>query len=172
MAKKRQNLQEAQALKNEVSNWVQTFNFLQLDVIEAVCQRDNIELIEYIDSNEPTWEDLAEYTGESVKKLKKEYNELEDHYSYERMQDEARDRNYPMWNTLFEFKSSTTPEIRNAAREAGIGIIEGLADFNTILFFSGCGYSFYGAHWIPLYLNLPWNKDLLKKYKNLDYSMM
>jgi len=37
---------------------------------------------------------------------------------------------------------------------------------------AGAGYSFYGQHWIPLFLSLPWNSDLKEKYKNVDYSMM
>lgn len=75
------------------------------------------------------------------------------------------DNNYPMWNTLFEFKEQPSKEIVQAAINAGFGVIEH-EDFNTMLFVSGAGYSFYSAHWIPFYLGLPWvNVNVTESYQ-------
>jgi hypothetical protein len=77
-----------------------------------------------------------------------------------------------MWNTCFEFKENESEEVIQAAIDAGFGIIEGMDDFNTLLFVSGCGYSFYGAHWIPMFLELLWNTEIKKlvEEKNIKYN--
>ena len=75
-----------------------------------------------------------------------------------------------MWNTLFEFRATVYEELLEKCQDAGFGIIEGLEPFKDTLFVTGCGYSFYGAHWIPLYLSL-FPKEA-KKYKDVNYSMM
>ena len=79
----------------------------------------------------------------------------------ENKEDEIRefaqdDENYPMWSTLFEFKSSfdNTQSNIEKAQEVGLGVIEGLEPFNTTLFAMSCGHSFYASYWIPLYLSI------------------
>ena len=63
---------------------------------------------------------------------------------------------YPMWNTMFEARDSWLndwiSDHVDELYELGIGVIEGEGDLNHMLFFSGCGYDFYEAHWIPLYI--------------------
>lgn len=163
------NLKLAYELKNEVSNWVQTFNFIQVDVLQLVAQDC---LFEYIRQPEITFEDVAEYSDLTAKQLKRKYSEVENCPEYDSCREEKEQNNYPMWNTCFEFKENESEEVIKAAIDAGCGVIEGLGDFNQILFFSGCGYSFYGSHWIPLFLSLPWNEDKRKKYNGVNYSMM
>lgn len=164
-----ENLKLAYELKNLVSEWVSKFNYIQLDILNLVAQ-DN--LFEYIRQNELTFEDVAEYSSMTAKQLMLEFGTVEDCPEYDSCREDKEQNNYPMWNTCFEFKDNESEEVIQAAISAGFGVIENLGDFNQILFVSGCGYSFYGAHWIPLFLNLPWNSDLKKKYANVNYSMM
>lgn len=174
-------INNANELKNEVSKWVNTLNFINLEVLEKIA--DNC-LHEYIRIPEPDCNEfinsysLNEEYEEFLRDNEEEDNEenkirfCEDHISFERFRDEQE--NYPMWGTCFEFKESVSEDIIQAAINAGFGIIEGLEPFNTILFVSGAGYSFYSAHWIPLYLNLPWNEDIKESVErlNIDYSGM
>lgn len=164
-----ENLKLAYELKNLAYNWVETFNYIQVDVLNKCCED---MLIEYIRQPEITFEDVAEYSELTAKQLQRKYKTVENCEEYETCREEKEQSNYPMWNTCFEFKHEESEETIQAAIDAGFGIIEGMEDFNTLLFVSGCGYSFYGAHWIPLFLNLPWNSDLKKKYTGVDYSMM
>ncbi len=174
---KKDNDSLAYELKNLASAWVETFNFIQLDVLEAVAERENTSIMECIRQEEITHEDIADHNGhykdsKYIKALKKEFPNVEDCDDYESVRQQREQDNYPMWNTCFEFKRKEYDNVIEAAMEAGCGVIEGLGDFNQILFFSGCGYSFYGAHWIPLFLNLPWNKALKAKYAGVKFDMM
>lgn len=50
----------------------------------------------------------------------------------------------------------------------GLGVIQGLDDFNNILFMTSAGHSFYSAYWIPLYLKLfPTEAE---KYAGINYQ--
>lgn len=170
----------ADYLKNEASKFVDTrFNFIQLNVLQKMA---NDCLYEYIRPEEPDYleflnnyglhsefKDATEQEAEEADtETLKEFCENES--SFDSWVQDVESGNYPMWNTCFEFRDEPSEEVIQAAIDAGFGIIEGLDDFNTILFSSGCGYSFYGAHWIPLFLNLPWNKDLKKQAKEVNYS--
>jgi hypothetical protein len=73
-----------------------------------------------------------------------------------------------MWSTLFEFRDEPSETVIEAAIEAGFGVVDSTDNYNTMLFVKGAGYSFYGAHWIPLYLGLPWVNS--KDYSGIDYS--
>ena len=161
----------AQELKDKVNAWFdREFNFIQLDVLNKCCENN---LFEYIRQPEITIEDLAEYEGETENKewmeaQMAEYPEIEENPLYDKVRDSKQDENYPMWNTCFEFRYEPGEEMIQAAIKAGLGVIEGMEDFNTLLFASGCGYSFYGAHWIPMYLNFYENEA--KKYKGVKYN--
>ncbi|MGM0496245.1 MAG: hypothetical protein ACQERX_06240 [Bacillota bacterium] len=188
------NRELARELYNLTDKWVQTFNFIDVSILEKVS--DNM-LFEYIRQPEPDYEEfvnnydlhseLLEYiqehfngVNENIDLFKDEafeetiqaFCEEEQQNNFEDWRSEQEGENYPMWNTCFEFKHDESEEVIQAAEKAGFGIIEDLDDFNTILFVSGAGYSFYGAHWIPLFLSLPWNSDLREKYKDVNYSMM
>lgn len=172
-----ENLKMAYELKKLASDWVETFNFIQIDVLEAIAERDDTSVIEHIRQEEITHEDIADHNGhygdkKYIKKMKEEYPDVENHPDYDSVRDQRDQDNYPMWNTCFEFKHDESEEVIQAAIDAGLGVIEGLGDFNTILFARGCGYSFYGSHWIPLFLNLPWNKALKEKYQSVKYDMV
>lgn len=88
--------------------------------------------------------------------------------SYEDEIRERQDENYPMWNTLFEFKDEPSEDWINKAEASGYGVIESTEHFNTTLFASGCGYSFYGAHWIPMYLSFFSHEA--EKYEGIYYG--
>lgn len=170
------NAELAHELKNKVSEWVNTFNFIQVDVLKLVAESENSDLMEHIRQPKLTWEGLADFEGcvgnkKWIKEQQKKCGgELENHPSYDSYREQQEQDNYPMWNTCFEFKEKESDEVIEAAINAGFGVIEGLGGFNQILFVSGAGYSFYGAHWIPLYLALPWNESERKKYAGVDYS--
>jgi hypothetical protein len=78
--------------------------------------------------------------------------------------------NYPMWNTCFEFRNSFYNSEENVMKclSVGLGVIEGLDDFNNILFMKSAGHSFYSAYWIPLYLKLFPNEA--EKYAGINYQ--
>ena len=99
----------------------------------------------------------------------------------EHKEDELREfsydnENYPMWNTLFEFKNNydSTQGNIDKAQEVGLGVIEGLEPFNTTLFAMSCGHSFYASYWMPLYLSMWTDDNGLEKYgfsfKRSDYD--
>lgn len=184
---------DSHELKNMVSQWVDTFNFIQLEVLEKMadsCLFEYIrqpepdyeefvnnynlhkELLEYIQKD---WDDVHEginlFGEETFEESIKYFCEEEYRNEFETFTDERSNENYPMWNTCFEFKHEENEDVIQAAVDAGFGIIEGLEPFNTILFVKGCGYSFYGAHWIPMFLNLPWNTDIKKQVieKGIEY---
>jgi hypothetical protein len=159
-------------LKRDVEKWVREFNYINLDTLQAVAEKEGTEIIEYIRQQDITWDDVAEFTGDEKKSLKRKFKTIENHPDYDDIRIQKEQDNYPMWNTLFEFKEEASDEEIQAAIDAGFGVIENFSDFNQILFVAGAGYSFYGAHWIPMYLNLPWNKELKKQFKNTDYSML
>jgi hypothetical protein len=77
---------------------------------------------------------------------------------------------YPMWNTCFEFRDSfyNSEEDIEKCMSVGLGVIDGLKDFNVILFMSSAGHSFYSAYWIPLYFKF--YPSEAEKYKGINYS--
>lgn len=189
--KSQENYRNASDLKHKVENWVnREFNFIQLEVYEKMA--DN-SLFEYIEPIEPDygeflnnyslhdefWQEYAENNDLNESELKefqdgdeelyfedlKEF--CEDHQNFESFVNERE--NYPMWNTLFEVRSSWD-KINEAAKNAGCGIITGLEPFNDTIFMTSAGHSFYSAYWIPIYLEL--FEDERKKYKNIDFSMV
>ena len=78
--------------------------------------------------------------------------------------------NYPMWNTCFEFRDSfyNSEEDVEKCMSVGLGVIEGLDDFNNLLFMTSAGHSFYSAYWIPLYFKF--FEHEAEKYAGIDYS--
>lgn len=173
-----ENLKLAYELKRETEEYVdKNFNMVQLAVYEKCCRADEKELFEMIEQEDIDWEDIADHEGHYgdekwIEAQQEEYAEISDHPAFESVRDNKEQNNYPMWNTLFEFKHEPSEEEIQAARDAGFGVITGMEDFNTTLFARGCGYSFYGAHWIPFYLNIPWRSAFKDKYKGVKYDMM
>ena len=171
-----------------MENWVNTnFNFISLQVVEGVLESDNQSLIECIrrrPDNEyvDTYIDVADQDQieEDEREAKeKGYEGLSAYLLAERwdfvqelVDDNYNDDNYPMWNTLFEYRysPSSTSLVLDKARDAGFGVIEETEHFKPMLFLAGCGYSFYSAHWIPLYLAL--YPDKAKEYAGVDFDMV
>ena len=77
---------------------------------------------------------------------------------------------YPMWNTCFEFRDSFYNSEKDIQKcmSVGLGVINGLEDFNLILFSSSAEHSFYSAYWIPLYFKF--FPSEAEKYAGIDYS--
>jgi hypothetical protein len=80
---------------------------------------------------------------------------------------EIRDGIYPYWGTVFHCDGID----KDLARAAGFLPFE-CEGIGTCLGVAGCGYSFYGQHWIPLWLSLPWNDEARERFEGLDYSML
>jgi len=78
--------------------------------------------------------------------------------------------NYPMWNTCFEFRDAfyNSDEDVEKCMSVGLGVIEGLDDFNNLLFMTSAGHSFYSAYWIPLYFKFFPNEA--EKYAGINYQ--
>jgi hypothetical protein len=77
---------------------------------------------------------------------------------------------YPMWNTCFEFRDSfyNQEESIEICKSVGLGVIQGLDDFNNIVFMTSAGHSFFSAYWIPLYLKL--FPSEAEKYAGINYQ--
>jgi len=174
------NFRLADELKRKAESWVdRSFNFIHLDVYEKMA--DGM-LFEYIRNPDPTADEAIEWYDDRDDDEKAEIEEERDgedldEFLLENYRDEIvsyRDEqgreNYPMWNTLFEFRWDASEEWLVKAEKAGFGVIERLEDFNPTLFVAGCGYSFYGTHWIPLYLSI--FEAEAEYYKNVKYDMM
>lgn len=176
-------------LKREVEEWAQRFNYLQLAVLEKYTDNQLIEYIRpepldpsdwYNDKRDHEREEIEQEYGAETgddqnlhanSKFPDEFIEwLKESYSddiREYMERNGRE-NYPMWNTLFEFKDYyCDDETLNKIQELGMGVIEH-EDFNTIIFMMSCGHSFYGSYWIPLYLAL--FDSAREKYKGVKYD--
>jgi hypothetical protein len=68
--------------------------------------------------------------------------------------------NYPMWNTVWRCEGFyIESDYCNVDKlyDLGIGVIDHESGY--YLFISGAGYSFYQAHWIPLFKMLGWIKE-------------
>jgi hypothetical protein len=161
----------AEDLKNMVSIWVdRSFNYIDLSNAEKVFDQ---MLIEHIESNQ-TEETAAEFINDYSYSDDFKDSGLESALEYVQEEHEgefteyAEQDHYPMWSTLFEFRSEPSQETINAAQEAGFGIINSSDHYNTMLFVKGAGYSFYSAHWIPMYLGLTWTRS--EEYKDIDFS--
>ena len=76
--------------------------------------------------------------------------------------------NYPIWNTLFEFDNWGDDFVKNnieLLQAIGFVVIEPFNEFDWMLGFRGCGYSFYDAHWIPMYIDVFKNREMIKLYQ-------
>jgi hypothetical protein len=78
--------------------------------------------------------------------------------------------NYPMWNTLFEWRDSyyNNSDVTNIVLSKGCGVVEELDGFNNLIFMKSAGHSFYSSYWIPLYLDL--YPDEEEKYSDINYK--
>lgn len=154
-------------LKREVELWVdRSFNFIQLEVFERMSdnmliehihqpQIDNDSIEDWLNSSgieDEVKQEFIDYDGEHESeyafdepdhKLYEDHKQMLFDYIKENYEDDLREYldndNYPMWNTLFEFKSSHVPdEWDSAIQNCGMSIIEGLEPFNKTIFFYWC----------------------------------
>lgn len=77
------------------------------------------------------------------------------------------DSNYPIWNWLFEIDTFDwlIKDNIEQIQELGFVVIEPFNNFSWMLGFRGCGYSFYDAHWIPLFIDVFGDVELKKLYE-------
>ena len=76
--------------------------------------------------------------------------------------------NYPIWNALFEFDNWGDDFVKDnigLLQAIGFVVIEPFNEFDWMLGFRGCGYSFYDAHWIPMYIDVFKNYEMIKLYE-------
>lgn len=84
--------------------------------------------------------------------------------AYEDWENKCQDY-YPTWGTLFEVSDSYIANkiLENLKEVQGIGfiILDDFDELNVTLGVNGGGYSFYDAHWTPLYdlLGLHWHSE-------------
>lgn len=144
------------------------------DFVAEYSAEVNEKAIEFFKSSELE-EDEANQRWSEIEPLFQEWFEenrdefiLNEMSEFEDFRHEREDENYPMWNTLFEFRSEPPAEWIEKAKASGFGVIDSFGPFNTTLFVSGAGYSFYGQHWIPLYMRTI--HGVAEKYAGVDYS--
>jgi hypothetical protein len=184
-------------LRCKVNTWIDsTFNFILVDVLELVAEKQGTYLGEFI--KQPSLLEVLESAAEQIEDfyvLLKEFKKSEEEIDleelneselvqfydylfgkgYARTLEEIKNNpdNYPLHGTCFEIRESpdswTSRQIIANAEKADLGVISDLEYFNSLLFISGSGYNFYRAHWIPLYL-LCYEEEK-EKYKDLaaDY---
>ena len=195
-------------LEKTINVWVErSFNYIQVGVLEKICDNN---LYEYIRNKTPQevfddWlndckemEKVAEFYSENkmdgFDEFQKKYESIEDtminsliecfgietfekfkEWCLETYDDDIHEyiyeqENYPMWNTCFEFRDAfyNSEEYIEKCFYVGLGVIQGLDDFNNILFMTSAEHSFYSAYWIPLYLKLfPTEAE---KYAGINYQ--
>lgn len=143
-------------------DWLHEMNFSKL-VSEWSVNSEHEQIIvcssreDFINSyGQEDWDEFKSYCMEIY------VDDIED-YGYQQ-------ENYPLWNTLFEFRDSSrnNEEDIQKCMSVGLGVIENLDSFNTIIFMTSAGHSFFSAYWIPLYLEF--FPDEKTKYEGIDYS--
>ena len=183
----------AQELYNIADKYVTTnFNYIQLSVLEKMSDGARYEYIDQVDIDFEDFINNYQLGGELLEHLQENYDDVtegvdlfkeelfindieefcENHENFDSYREDQEQDNYPMWNTCFEFRHEPSEDEIKAATDAGLGIIRDVEGFNTLLFASGCGYSFYGAHWIPMIIELNMFGDTKERSKGVKYDMM
>lgn len=178
-----------------------TFNYIELDVYEIVLShhgQDFWGVIEYPDEEDmrelfiaeeqSMVEDQAESFWQASENME-EYDTIEEfiegeyggYYDFvvthmegefERFATEENEGLYPVWGTLFEIRDTyDSRRITSAAQNVGLGVIRDFGSFNTTLFSTSAGHSFYSDYWIPLYLQIC-SPEQAKRWEGVDYSMV
>ena len=141
-----QNISEMSNLASQLINM--HFNKQHLQVVEKIASMDYGHLCEHIVHKDCT-----------IHK-----SELNDDCEECLNQDE----NYPIWNALFEFDNWGDDIVKSnieLLQAIGFVVIEPFSEFDWMLGFRGCGYSFYDAHWIPMYIDVFKNHEMIKLYE-------
>jgi hypothetical protein len=116
-----------------------------------------------------TFNSIGEYNQavEQFNQAKEEYDDnmrkwQEYQDAYREYESKCEDY-YPMWGTIFECEDNWLGEeiLNNIESVQNIGFIvmDDFDELNVCLGVAGAGYSFYDAHWTPLYdlLGLQWH---------------
>jgi len=181
-------------LQSRAEKFSNEFNFIHMDVVKVYLESEREYLIDCIRQEEPEQTDFIheyglfpelvdhvkeceECTEEEAENYINSLDDVNDHVKdfidgchdldFQNWKENKVDENYPMWNTLFEFKHTPSESVLQAAIDSGFGVIES-DSFNPMLFVSGAGYSFMSQHWIPLFLRLPWVNA--ERYEGIKYQ--
>ena len=98
---------------------------------------------------------LGEYDNSEFDEFLKETDE------FKSFKDDRLTDYYPMWNWVFsapQFYIDSDYMDVDKLYQLGIGVIDDPTGY--YLFISGAGYDFYDAHWIPLFRELGWIKEI------------
>ena len=139
------NWREMETLSNKLIST--NFNQIHLQVIEDIATLENGH--------------LSEYVYPSI---------CDEHKTRNENCDECWDidKVYPIWNATFEIKNPNDEWIFDhidTIQKCGFITIQPFHCFNTILGFNGGGYNFHEMHWIPLFLNVFENREMIKLYE-------
>lgn len=155
-------------LRTVVGRWVcEDFNAIPLDAAEIVHQHHTGELpscrvpcFDLDDEDERTGaiQFCTDHGHDCIDGDSEDY-EIEDSIA------EIAGEQYPMWGTVFH-SDDIDPDLAIAA---GFSVLE-IEGIGQCLGVAGAGYSFYSAHWIPLWLSLPWNDTGRERFAGVDYS--
>ena len=141
------------------------------NIIMDFCEANSLDFKVYGNETEGTLEECFRKSyGELMWFSFIDYLNREYEYEIDDFSNQTINENYPMWNTLFEFRDSfyNADEDSEKILSLGLGLIEGLEPFNNMIFMTSGGHSFNSAYWIPLYLKF--YPDEAVKYKDVDYS--
>lgn len=168
-----------QSKREAVREWVNEFNAIPMGVIGKLLSIDLDELVEITPPSEGDSVYIfdGEYRGHSGEIIRKD-EENDDCYivnvdgcdesiSIRKNDfDVEHEGSLPMWGTMWAFGSPLdnywldTAEGRQAMADCGFRIYK-QEDYGYIFGIDGAGYSFYDAHWIPLYdaRGLKWHEE-------------
>ena len=167
----------ARELRDRVERWFrETFSPIPLSIVEQAYRADtrgHLSEIMEVDIDAVYWAFFEEHGEESERE---EFNEDPKHWcemhpdgGFDDFHIEIIDQMYPMWGTLFQCDNPTVIE---ACKKQGLTIIRGFDNLDDMVGVAGAGYSFYGAHWIPVWLSLPWNDEGRARYAGIYYGGM
>tara|TARA_R100000742_G_C4273594_1_gene93187 strand:- start:9 stop:482 length:474 start_codon:yes stop_codon:yes gene_type:complete len=143
------NWRDMETLSNKLI--ASNFNQIHLQVIEDIASLNDGHLSEHI------FPSICDYHKKWDNAIVDDCDDCDD-----------IDKDYPIWNATFEIKEPNDEWIVEHIRtiqEFGFVTIQPFHCFNTILAFNGGGYNFHEMHWIPLFLNVFENCEMLKLYE-------
>jgi len=130
-----------------------------------VMPSESVIIQEFFDNGVGEWDNMTEeFFEESKSELTEQEKEeffkwVEDTRAYDDYRyGDFQSNHYPMWSTVWkcdEFYINSDYMHTDNLYALGIGVCQD-KDENYYLFIAGAGYSFYDAHWIPLFEKIGW----------------
>lgn len=162
-------------IKEATENWVKEFYAFSQDMISKIMEHEGYESFSEV-TVPSIGSRVYEYDNNQYGQII-DYNPENDIYTIELDNGDVckddcsnfeidKDNYLPMWGTMWQFGNSCDDYWLEA--EDGTRIMSNLGfriyyneDWGYFFGIDGCGYDFYGAHWIPLYKarGLKWHKE-------------